>query len=88
MANGDNPINNAVKLASEFIVPGGSNLINGDIKQGVIHAAVGIAARMAFGLPGLLLVAANSYSKATTGRHLTENLTRDDNQTTDEAESL
>ena len=86
MANGDTTINNAVKLVGEILVPGGSNLIKGDIKQGAIHAALGIAARIAFGLPGLLLVSANSYSKATTGRNLTENLTRDD-QTTDEAES-
>ena len=76
MANEDNTIQNAVKLAGEYILPGGSNLINGDIKQGAIHAILGLAARAAFGLPGLLLVSANSYSKATTGRHLTENLTR------------
>jgi hypothetical protein len=82
MANGDNPINNAVKLAGEVIVPGGSNLIKGDIKQGAIHAVLGLAARAAFGLPGLLIVSANSYSKAVTGRHLTENLTG--NQATDE----
>lgn len=76
MANEDNTIQNAVKLAGEYILPGGSNLLNGDIKQGAIHAILGLAARAAFGLPGLLLVSANSYSKATTGRHLTENLTR------------
>jgi Family of unknown function (DUF6072) len=77
MANDDNSINNAVKLAGEYLVPGGSNLIKGDIKQGALHAVLGIAAKAAFGLPGLLLVCANSYSKATTGRHLTENLTRE-----------
>lgn len=76
MANEDNSLQNAVKLAGEYLVPGGSNLINGDIKQGAIHAVLGIAARAAFGLPGLLIVCANSYSKATTGRHLTENLSR------------
>jgi hypothetical protein len=74
MANGDNSIQNAVKLAGEAFIPGGSNLINGDIKQGAIHAILGIAARAAFGLPGLLIVCANSYSKATTGQHLTESL--------------
>ena len=86
MANGDNPINNAIKLAGEFLVPGGSNLIKGDIRQGAIHAGLGIAARLVLGLPGLLLVSANSYSKATTGRHLTEHLKGDD-QTTDETEN-
>ena len=82
MANGDNPINNAVKLAGEFLVPGGSNLINGDVRTGAIHAILGLAARAAFGLPGLLIVSANSYSRATTGRNLTETLTG--NQDADE----
>lgn len=77
MANENTPINNAVKLAGEVLLPGGSNLIKGDIKQGAIHAVLGLAARAAFGLPGLLLVSANSFSKATTGRHLTENLAGD-----------
>ena len=72
MANEDNAIHNAVKLAGEALLPGASNLLQGDIKQGAIHAVIGIAARAAFGLPGLLIVGANSFSKATTGRHLTE----------------
>jgi Family of unknown function (DUF6072) len=75
MANGDNSINNAVKLAGEVLVPGGSNLIKGDIKQGAIHAILGLAARAAFGLPGLIIVSANSFSKATTDRNLTEHFT-------------
>jgi hypothetical protein len=74
MANGDNAVQNAVKLAGEALIPGGSNLINGDLKQGAVHAVLGFAARAVFGLPGLLIVCANSYSKATTGQHLTESL--------------
>lgn len=77
MANGDNSINNAVKLAGEVIVPGGSNLIGGDIKTGAIHAALGLVAGAFFGLPGLLLVKANSYSHAVTGRGLTDHLAGD-----------
>lgn len=74
MANEDNSMKNAAMFAGEALVPGGSNLIKGDIKMGALHALIGFAARAAFGLPGLLLVSANSFSKATTGRHLTENL--------------
>lgn len=78
MANADNSINsavnNAVKLAGEVIVPGGSNLIKGDLKQGAIHAVLGLVAGAWFGLPGLLLVKANSYAQAVTGRGLTDNL--------------
>jgi len=59
-------------FAGEVLVPGGSNLVKGDFKQAGIHAVLGIAARMAFGLPGVLLVSANSFSKAITGHHLYE----------------
>ena len=66
----------AVKLgagfAGEVLVPGGSNLVKGDFKQAGIHAVLGIAAKMAFGFPGMLLVSANSFSKAVTGHHLYE----------------
>lgn len=63
-----------VMLSSEFFLPGASNLVKGDLKQGGIHAIVGMAAKTAFGLPGLLLVSANSFTKAVTGRHLHEHL--------------
>jgi len=60
------------EFAGEVIVPGGSNLVKGDFKQAGIHAVLGIAAKMAFGFPGLLLVSANSFAKASTGHHLFE----------------
>jgi hypothetical protein len=85
MANADNAISNAVKLAGEVIVPGGSNLIKGDIRQGAIHAVLGLVAGAWFGLPGLLLVKANSYAQAVTGRGLTENLAGEQAADTDEA---
>jgi len=73
MAN-EKPLSNAVGFASEYIVPGGSNLIKGDIKEGVFHVGLGLVAKAFFGLPGLLLVSANSLSKATTGRYIHEHL--------------
>ena len=63
-----------VDFASELIVPGGSNLVEGNYVQGAIHAALGLIARSMFGLPGLIAVSANSFTKATTGRHIHEHL--------------
>ncbi len=63
-----------LKVASEYLIPGGSNLIKGDFKQAGLHAAMGFFASAFFGLPGLVLVASNSLSKSHTGRHLLENL--------------
>jgi Family of unknown function (DUF6072) len=68
------PLNTGVKFASEVLIPGGSNLVKGDFVTGAIHAVLGLAARAMFGLPGLLIVSANSFSKATTGRNLMENM--------------
>lgn len=63
-----------LKVASEYLIPGGSNIIKGDFKQAGLHAAMGFFAGAFFGLPGLVLVASNSLSKSHTGRHLLENL--------------
>jgi|SRR5215471_13604616 len=62
----------AVTFASEFVVPGGANLVKGDFKTGGIHALLGVLARMQFGMPGLIAVSANSVTKAITGRHIPE----------------
>lgn len=64
----------AVGLAGEFLVPGGSNLIEGNYVQGAIHAVLGLLAKSVFGLPGLILVSANSFTKANTGHHIHEHL--------------
>jgi hypothetical protein len=68
------PLKNAISFASEAIIPGGSNLVKGDLKQAAIHGAVGLMAKSLFGLPGLILVTANSFVKATTGAHLHDHL--------------
>ena len=64
------PVKLGVSFVGEALVPGGSNLLKGNWKEGAIHLAAGIAARAALGLPGVLLVSANSLSKALTGRYL------------------
>jgi hypothetical protein len=61
-----------ILLSSEYILPGGSNLLQGDLKQAGLHTVLGFAAKAMFGLPGLLIVSANSVSKALTGSHLYE----------------
>ena len=68
------PIRTALEFGTEVILPGGSNLVKGDLKNGALYAIAGWAARVAFGLPGLLLVSASSFTKASTGRHLHEHL--------------
>ena len=67
-----NTVKTGMGFVGEYFVPGGSNLIKGDVKQGVIHAAAGYAAAAFLGPVGLLLVSANSITKAVTGRHLYE----------------
>ena len=68
------PLRNAVAFACEVLMPGGSNLVRGDLKQALIHGAGGLIARSLFGLPGVVFVGSNSFVKATTGRHLYEYL--------------
>lgn len=63
-----------VAFASELVIPGASNLLNGDYKQAGIHALLGVVAGTLFGVPGLIAVAANSFTKATTGRSLIEHI--------------
>ena len=67
-------VKTGLQFVSEAVIPGGSNLVNGDLKQAAIHAVLGIIAGAVFGLPGALLVAANSFTKATTGHHIHEAL--------------
>ncbi|HEY9285662.1 MAG TPA: DUF6072 family protein [Pyrinomonadaceae bacterium] len=64
----------AVRFASEYVVPGGSHIVKGDYKQAGLHVVAGFAAKYFFGVPGLLLVSANSIVKAKTGRHIHEHL--------------
>ena len=71
---GQTPVQRTVELVSEYVVPGGSNLIKGDIVQGGIHLILGLAAKAIWGLPGLLLVQADSIVTARTGRHIYDHL--------------
>ena len=63
------------KLLGEVVLtPGTSLLLDGDIKGGMGHVVAGLLARVVFGVPGMLLVAANSYSTSLTGKSLLANI--------------
>jgi Family of unknown function (DUF6072) len=72
-------VKTGLQFASEAVIPGGSHLINGDLKQAGIHAVAGIVAGALFGPVGMLVVAANSFARATTGHNLYESLQGPDN---------
>lgn len=72
MTSGDT-LQNGLKILGETVCPGASLLLDGKIKSGVLHAGGGFLAKLALGVPGLVLVAANSYSQSVTGRNLIEN---------------
>lgn len=59
----------AVKIVGETLAPGASLMLDGDMKGGTLHLAGGILARTAFGPLGWFYMAADSYSKSTTGKH-------------------
>lgn len=67
-------VKRGVQFSSEVLVPGGSNLIKGDLVNGGIYAALGFMAKSMFGLPGLIIVSTDSFTKAVTGRHIYEHL--------------
>lgn len=66
---------NGAKLVSDFtILPGSSLLVEGKILEGTAHSLLGHVAVRAIGPLGWFLVAANSYSKASSGAGLFEHL--------------
>ena len=70
-----NVLRDGGKLLGEVILtPGASLLLDGDIKSGMGHVVAGLLARVVFGVPGVLLVAANSYSASRTGKSLLANI--------------
>lgn len=67
---------NVAKLVGEVVVtPGASLLADGNIAAGGLHVVLGVAARVFLGVPGILLVAANSYSKSVTKKSLLQHIT-------------
>ena len=70
MAENDT-INNAIKLIGECAVfPGTSQFLDGNFTSGVAHVAVGLAAKAFLGIPGIVLVATNSYMQSVSNKGL------------------
>jgi len=69
-------VGRAVKLAGEAITPGASLILDGKLKLGLMHALAAGVARAVLGPIGIGLVALNSYSKSTSGKHLYERLSQ------------
>lgn len=72
------PIQNAVKLLGEAMMPGASLLMDGKILTGGAHLVVGALAKAALGPLGVALVVANSYSLSSTGKSLLKQFTKAD----------
>lgn len=72
--NPANEIVNAVKLVADLVLPGTSLLLQGKIPQGGAHAILGVLACKVLGRVagpvGWVLLAANAYSKSTSGSYL------------------
>jgi hypothetical protein len=69
---------NAVKLIGEAVLPGASLLMEGEILAGGAHLLLGWAARAVLGPIGLAVVIANSYSRATTGKGLLKQFSKNE----------
>ena len=74
-SNSATPAKLAVGFVSEALIPGGSNLVKGDLTQGAIHLILGVVAVSALGPLGLIAVKANSLAKAHTGQSLLDKVT-------------
>ena len=74
MTQENSVLKNGARLIGETVItPGTSLLCDGQIKSGLLHVGAGLIARFTLGMPGLLLVAADSYSKTVTGKSLWQN---------------
>lgn len=60
----DKPLRAGLAFCGEYLVPGGSHLVQGDLKGTAIHGALGLAASMLFGFPARLLFSSNSLRTA------------------------
>jgi hypothetical protein len=67
-------VENGVKLVGERFLPGTSLMIDGNIKGGLAHAALGVVALVTLGPLGWFAVAADSYAKSVTGKGLLDHL--------------
>lgn len=69
-----NEVGNGIKLLGEVVVPGASQFIDGNIRNGGLHLLGAVAAMTLLGGPGGLLISAlvrgNSYTSSTQDKTL------------------
>ena len=70
MAEPTNVLANGVKLVGETLIPGSSLMMDGRIGSGMLHTVAAVVAGAVLGPIGMILVIANSYSKAVNDQHL------------------
>jgi hypothetical protein len=70
-------MNGVLAIADFGLLPGASQLVEGQVKSGVLHAVTGLLAGAVFGPLGWLAVGADSYAKTLTGKSLLENFKDD-----------
>jgi hypothetical protein len=76
MSEAQSVLGNGLKLVSEAVVPGASEMLEGHIGSGLLHTALAIGATSLLGgvpvLAGIaaLAVRANSYSRSVNGQNL------------------
>lgn len=64
-------LDHGIKLVTDFgVLPGASQVLNGNYGSGLTHAVVGLAGKAFLGPLGWGLTAANSYVKSTTDKHI------------------
>jgi hypothetical protein len=63
-------IGNTVKLLGEALLPGASQLVDGNVKSGLAHALVGVVVGAIIGPIGMLVVKADSFSKSVSDKSL------------------
>ena len=60
----DKPLRAGLAFCGEYLVPGGSHLVQGDLKGAAVHGVLGLTAGMLFGFPARLLFSSNSLRTA------------------------
>jgi hypothetical protein len=65
-----NDLGPVVGMVGERFLTGSSLLLQGRLGEGLVHTALGMLAYNFLGLPGVLAVSANSFSRAYTGRNI------------------
>ncbi len=75
---GEMAVNGLKAVADLGVLPGASQLVNGNVKSGVLYAIGGVAARALLGPIGWLALGADSYSMSVSGKHLYQHFVKVD----------